>query len=77
MSKDLVSRKKICGRCGKEIKEGESYFAFAEDFEVGKEDAYDLLTKSYKWSTYHNTNAPSRNKTVCEPNPPSKQKKGK
>lgn len=65
MGKGLSSSKKTCGRCGKSILEGQAYTAVAENFEAG-ETVYDLLTKSYRWSTYHNTSSPSRIKVVCE-----------
>lgn len=67
MGKDLATSKKICKACGKEILDGQAYTAVAENFKVGEEDTVDLLTKSYKWSTYHNTTAPSRVKVICEP----------
>lgn len=65
MSKDVASSKKMCGKCGGEILDGQAYVAVADDFEIGKETTYDLLTKSYKWSTYHSTTAPSRIPVVC------------
>lgn len=64
---DVASSKKICKTCGEEILAGQAYLAMADDFEIGKEDAVDLLTKSYTWSTYHNTSAPSRVPVVCIP----------
>lgn len=64
--KDLASSKKICGYCGREILDGQAYVAIADNFEVGKEDTVDLLTKSYTWSTYHSKSAPSRVEVICE-----------
>lgn len=70
--KDVVSSKKICKTCGEEIVDGQAYLAIADDFEVGKEDTVDLLTKSYTWSTYHSTSGPSRVPIVCIPKTDSK-----
>lgn len=67
MTKDAVSSVKICTRCGQEIKIGEAYISIAEDFKVGKDSTLDLLTKSYRWSHYHNTKGPSVVETVCNP----------
>lgn len=64
---DVVNSKKICKTCGEEIVAGQAYWAIADDFEIGKGDAVDLLTKSYTWSTHHNTTGPSRVPVVCIP----------
>lgn len=74
MSKDFASSKKMCGTCGKEIIDGQAYVAMADNFEVGKETALDLLTKSYKWSAYHSTTQPSRVPVVCIAPTPTKNK---
>jgi len=65
LSKDVVSSKKRCSDCGEEILDGQAYLSLAKNFKVGKETAYDLLTKSYEWEFFHDTTAPSRVKVKC------------
>jgi hypothetical protein len=64
---DLSSSKKICGTCGKEIKDGQAYTALAVDFKFGKDDTLNLLTKPHKWKVYHNTTVPSSVPVECIP----------